>query len=234
MARKRRKGRKPYIRKTLLKYEETSTGYRKYKIKNSQIREAELERLIKRANDRLYKLEKAGLTEKSQEYRMVEHYALGDPSGKGSIYNVREEKGTIRFKTTTKNMTASEKAYFINTLRNFLNAETSTITGTRKSFKKAYESFMKNNGSKIDMSPEQYEKVWQTYRDMVEKDKLSNEGYNAFMELITTTDLYTMDRWQIEEALSYIDKSEKVSTSGIVSDVIDNMKMEEDVEITKV
>lgn len=224
--------RKPYIRKTLLKYSISKKGNKIYRIPASKIREAELKRLVKRANDRLYKLEKSGLTNKSQEYRLVEHYAVGEPSGKGSIYNVNQEKGRIRFKTSTRGMSAEEKRYYIQTIRNFLNAQTSTITGTRKSFNKAYQTFMQNEAfSKTNITPEQYEMIWEVYRDAVEKDKLSNEGYNAFMELIKKTDLYQLQRWQVEAAMEYIKKSNAVSSSGIATDVIDNVKMEKNFNI---
>lgn len=221
-------------KKSLLKSRTTKTGYTKYGIKPSEVRDAELKYLAKKANDRLYKMEKAGVTDKSREYRMVEHYAIGDPSGKGSIYNVDVNKGRIRFTSTSKGMSGEERAYLINTIRNFLKAETSTVSGTKRAFKRAYTTFMKNNGSKINMTQEQYENVWSTYRDMVEKDKLSNEGYNAFMELVTKTDLYTMKQWQIREAISYIDKSDALTTSGKVADVIENMGMENNIKIEKV
>ena len=55
---KRRKGRKPYIRKTLLKQKTTKKGNVIYTIQPSKVREAEFKKLVKRANDRLYKLDK--------------------------------------------------------------------------------------------------------------------------------------------------------------------------------
>lgn len=215
------------LRSNLLNYNVTDAGYKQYDITASKVTEAEYKRLVKRANDRLYKLEKAGLSEKSREYREVEHYAISDPNGKGSIYNVNMDRGTIRFSSSLKGLSGKEKAYAINTVRNFMNAETSTIGGTKRAFKKSYETFMKNYGSKTDMTPEQYEKIWSVYRDMVEKDKLSNQGYNAFMELVTQTNLYELDEDQIEAALSYINNSEATSTAGITSDVLDMVEMEE-------
>lgn len=219
MAKRRKK--KPYIRKTLLNYTTTDTGYRQYKIQPSRVRDEEIKRLVKRANDRLYKLEKAGLQDVSREYREVEHYALTDPAGKGDIYHINPARATIRFTSDTRGMTGAEKAYLINTVRNFLNAKTSTISGTRAAVKSAYETFMsKPERGKIDMTQDQYLRAWKAYRDVVQKDKLDHKGYNVFMELIENTNLYQMTSDQMDEVLSYINKSESRSTAGIAADVI--------------
>ena len=189
--------------------------------------------MVRKANDRLRALEKAGLFEESREYRLVSLNVYSDPGGKGSIYNVNPEKDTIRFSTKlpTGQGFNKERAYMINTLRNFLNAQTSTVTGTRKAINKAYNSFMKNNNVKADMSQEDYTQLWKVYHDMGLRDKLDNQGYNAFMTLITQTDLYKMNKSNIEAAMSYLENSDKISESGIVNDVIENMKLEEDIEL---
>lgn len=214
------------LRDNLLNYNITASGYRQYDIVASKVTEAEFKRLVKRANDRLYKLEKANLTDKSREYREVEHYAIGDPQGKGSIYNVNANRGTIRFTSSLKGLTRTQKSYLINTVRNFMNAQTSTISGTKKAFKQSYQTFMQNYGSKLGMTPEQYETIWSVYRDMVEKDKLGNKGYNAFMELVKSTNLYELKPSQIRETLQYIDNSDSQSVAGIVADVLDSVQME--------
>ena len=233
-AKKRRKNlQSSYVRKTLLKTEVTEKGNTVYSIPASKVRDKEFKKMVRKANNRLRALEKAGLYEESREYRLVSHYAYSDPGGKGSIYNVNPEKDTIRFSTKlpTGQGFNKERAYIINTLRNFLNAQTSTVTGTRKAINKAYNSFMKNNNVKADMSQEDYTQLWKVYHDMGLRDKLDNQGYNAFMTLITQTDLYKMNKSDIEAAMSYLENSDKISESGIVNDVIENMKLEEDIEL---
>lgn len=233
-AKKRRKNlQSSYVRKTLLKTEVTEKGNTVYSIPASKVRDKEFKKMVRKANDRLRALEKAGLFEESREYRLVSHYAYSDPGGKGSIYNVNPEKDTIRFSTKlpTGQGFNKERAYMINTLRNFLNAQTSTVTGTRKAINKAYNSFIKNNNVKADMSQEDYTQLWKIYHDMGLRDKLDNQGYNAFMTLITQTDLYKMNKSDIEAAMSYLENSDKISESGIVNDVIENMKLEEDIEL---
>ena len=233
-AKKKKKQEASYIRKTLLKRQESEKGNIVYNIPASKVREKEFQRMVRKANDRLRRLEKAGLYEESREYRLVSHYAYSDPGGKGSIYNVNPEKDTIRFTTKLPGkglQYEKERAYLINTIRNFLNAATSTVSGTKKVIKKAYESFMENNSIKGDMTQEEYSKLWKVYHDMGLRDKLDNQGYNAFMTLVSQTDLYKMDQSEIETALRYIENSEKSTTTGIVSDVIDNMKMESNIDL---
>ena len=232
-AKKKKKQEASYIRKTLLKRQESEKGI-VYNIPASKVREKEFQRMVRKANDRLRRLEKAGLYDESREYRLVSHYAYSDPGGKGSIYNVNPEKDTIRFTTKLPGkglQYEKERAYLINTIRNFLNAATSTVSGTKKVIKKAYESFMENNSIKGDMTQEEYSKLWKVYHDMGLRDKLDNQGYNAFMTLVSQTDLYKMDQSEIETALRYIENSEKSTTTGIVSDVIDNMKMESNIDL---
>lgn len=233
-AKKKKKQESSYIRKTLLQRQESEKGNIVYNIPASKVREKEFQRMVRKANDRLRRLEKAGLYEESREYRLVSHYAYSDPGGKGSIYNVNPEKDTIRFTTKLPGkglQYEKERAYLINTIRNFLNAATSTVSGTKKVIKKAYESFMENNSIKGDMTQEEYSKLWKVYHDMGLRDKLDNQGYNAFMTLVSQTDLYKMDQSEIETALRYIENSEKSTTTGIVSDVIDNMKMESNIDL---
>lgn len=231
---KRKKVVNKYIRKTLLNRKETERGNIIYKIPASKVRDEEFKKMVRKANDRLRALEKAGLFEESREYRLVSHYAYSDPSGKGSIYNVNPEKDTIRFssKLPEKGLQYErEREYMINTLRNFLNAETSTVSGTKAVINRAYESFMAEHGKRSDMSQDEYMKMWRIYHDMGLRDKLDNQGYNAFMTLMTQTDLYSLNEDEIKTALEYIEKSDKVTTSGMISDVITNMEMEENITL---
>lgn len=222
-----------YVRKTLLKTEVTEKGNTIYSIPASKVREKEYKRMVRKANDRLRSLEKVGLYEESREYRLVSHYAYSDPGGKGSIYNVNPEKDTIRFssKLPTGQGYTKEREYAINTLRNFLNAQTSTVSGTKKAINKAYESFMENNGARSDMSQDEYIQMWKIYHDMGLRDKLDNQGYNAFMTLMTQTDLYRLNKSDIESAMSYLEKSEKISDTGKIWDVMENLEMENNIKL---
>lgn len=199
-------------------------NYFKYDKKASQVTSEEIKKMAKLANDRLYKLEKSGKSEFSREYQLVEHYAVGDPNGKGSIYNVSDDYSRIRFKSTDKGMTGKERSEYVNTLRNFLRAETSTMKGTEAAINKAYNTYMKRHGANVrEMSQEQYARLWKTYREWNLPDKLSHEGYNAFLELAENSNIYQLTDNQLDAAMAYLRNSEQTSTVGILGDVVWNL-----------
>lgn len=189
--------------------------------------------MVRKANDRLRRLERAGLYEESREYRLVSHYAYSDPGGKGSIYNVNPEKDTIRFKSTlpTGQGYTREREYMINTLRNFLKASTSTVSGTRKAINKAFQSFKDNQDIKGEMTQEQYIQLWRTYHDMGLRDKLDNQGYNAFMTLVQSTDIYNLTPDEMKIALDYLKKSEAISEEGKIDDVLTKLDAETNIKL---
>ncbi len=232
-AKKRKKKESSYIRKSLLKTKTTEKGNVIYRISASEVREKELKRMVRKANDRLRRLEKAGLYEESREYRLVSHYAYSDPGGKGSIYNVNPEKDTIRFKSTlpTGQGYTREREYMINTLRNFLKASTSTVSGTRKAINKAFQSFKDNQDIKGEMTQEQYMQLWRTYHDMGLRDKLDNQGYNAFMTLVQSTDIYDLTQDEMKVALDYLAKSEAISEEGKIDDVLTKLDAETNIKL---
>lgn len=189
--------------------------------------------MVRKANDRLRRLERAGLYEESREYRLVSHYAYSDPGGKGSIYNVNPEKDTIRFKSTlpTGQGYTREREYMINTLRNFLKASTSTVSGTRKAINKAFKSFMDNQDIQGEMTQDQYMQLWRTYHDMGLRDKLDNQGYNAFMTLVKSTDIYNLTPDEMKVALDYLSKSEAISEAGKIDDVLTHINEETNIKL---
>ena len=105
------------------------------------------------------------------------------------------------------------------------------MTGTRRAMKKAYETFKLNNEVKADMSQEEYNNLWRIYHDMKLRDRLDNEGYNAFMTLMKNSDLYKMDNEKIRSALSYLENSKKISEAGKLDEVLENVKTEDNFTI---
>lgn len=207
-------------------YSDTS-NYFKYDVKASKVSDEEIKKLAKLANDRLYKLEKSGQDEYSKEYQLVKHYADGDPNGKGSIYNTSSDADRIRFKSSARGMTTEERSYLVNTLRNFVRAETSTITGTRNAAKRALATYKENNpNAPQDMTYSQYQKLWKTYREVVIPDKEAHEAYNAFITMMETTDLYQLSQDQIEQAMKYIKTSEESSVVGMLADIKEKTSIE--------
>ena len=207
-------------------YSDTS-NYFKYDVKASKVSDEEIKKLAKLANDRLYRLEKTGQDEYSKEYQLVKHYADGDPDGKGRIYNTSSDGDRIRFKSSARGMTTEERSYLVKTLCNFVRAETSTITGTRNVAKRALAIYKENNpNAPQDMTYNQYQKLWKTYREVVIPDKEAHEAYNAFITMMETTDLYQLSQDQIEQAMKYIKTSEESSVVGMLADIKEKTSIE--------
>ena len=193
-----------------------------YDIAPSKVYDDEAKTMAQLANSRLRTLENSGQSEYSREYQLVEHYAVGDPNGKGSIYNVDQDTGRIRFTTSTRNMTPEERSYYINTLRNFLNAKTSTVKGTRAAAKQAYDTYMSNHKG-VTISLDGYQMLWKVFRENVTADRASHEGYNAFMYLLENNRLYDLDEDQAAKAMEYINTSTASTTIGIAFEVEEQM-----------
>lgn len=198
-------------KKQLFKYKEGSQGYKIFKVKAKDVKEKEVKWLVKTLNKRLYNLEKYGLQSSSQEYRNIEHYAISEPSGKGKMYNVNYETGTIRITSDlSRFQTREELTYFINTLRNIYSAKTSTTKGTRASMKKAYNTFLQTTGrTKAEVPFNKYVEIWRTYREVVSEEKKSKAGSDIVVELITNTNFYDLSMEEIAETMEYINNFEE-------------------------
>lgn len=161
-------------------------GERIYTLKPSQFTDQDIKDLAKGVNDRLYKLEKAGLQEYSQEYKQIEKYAV---QGYLNMYNVNLDKGTIRVTADMSRIDERDKAKYIRTLQNIMAAKTSTISGTRKAMKKAYKSFMKRpdiKKSAPNLTEKQYKDIWKAYRDKVKPNKKERLGSDVVLDFISS------------------------------------------------
>lgn len=188
--------------------------------KSGRPQESKYERsLVKTANERLRKIEKVyGLTEDSNEYRIVSKYAIEYPKTKGKIYRLLDEDGnrtndprkavSIRFinKTEYEKLSVKEQRYFNEVLDKFLNASTTTKAGIESKYEKGYTTFMQNYGDKYkDMSINQYKDFFKIYRDMVNKDKKSHFDYNTLVQTLEYIDISTaMTDNQITQVMKYI------------------------------
>ena len=198
-------------KKQLFKFTEGSQGYKKFKVKAKDVKEKEVKWLVKTLNKRLYNLEKYGLQSSSQEYRNIEHYAISEPSGKGKMYNVNYETGTIRITSDLSRFkTREELTYFINTLRNIYSAKTSTTKGTKSSMNKAYKKFLETTGrTNAEVPFNKYGEIWRTYREVVSEEKKSKAGSDIVVELITNTNFYDLSMEEITETMEYINNFEE-------------------------
>ena len=194
---------KPRLMKTLLNVKKTGTQGKQYRVQPSKVRDDEIKKMVKMVNDSLYRLEKSNMEGASAIYRTIESYALSDPNGKGKIYNVNDEKGTIRItKDLSRFGSGEEKSKFVNVLRNILTSKTRTVTGTRESLKKGYETAKEKYNFSGDAK--KYGDLWKAYTDNVSKETRSHLGSNLVLQLMENTDIYSMSEEQMNQAMSFV------------------------------
>lgn len=212
------------LRKRTLKFRIGSEGKKVYKITASQVDDEMYKLLVKAANERLRQIEKKGLTRDSREYILVKKYAEEYPEGKGAIYNVNEKTGAIRFSRNLADFMTREKPfksqaqrreYMINTLRNFLNAESSTVKGIRSIQQRGFESFKYEivKGKKVakekykDLTFEQYTNFWKIYRENVSDSKEDHYGYDSLKILIDNSNVMQMSEEKLLAAMDMIESN---------------------------
>lgn len=177
--------------------------------------EAEIRHMIKKINDSMYRLEKAGLQTESAEYRKMLKYATSNPNGTGSMYNLNMEKGTLRVsKDLSKYKSKKERAKFVEVLENILKAETRTVSGTRKAVDRGYQTVKRRYNYKG--SKKQYLNVWHTVRDIISKNKMDKIGSDTVMRMIETTNIYQLSQAELEEALRVLSRA-RTGNSGFNS-----------------
>lgn len=109
----------------------------------------------KQANQRLRQLEKSKVTAGSDKYRHVKRAAFKDKSG---MYG-KTKKGEIKFNLNTRGLKLSEMRKRAANIQKFIQpqinkktgepmADTSTVAGVKKKYKKAEETLRKTTGAK--------------------------------------------------------------------------------------
>lgn len=236
-----------------LRYKIGQQGYKIYEVKASKLGKAAFKTLIKQANERLRQIENRNLTSFSKEYQLVKYYSTEQPAGKGAIYNRDKQTGKIRFssdlnkfiKTQIENRSfespeekrkfiAQQKAYFINTLRNFLTAESSTVSGIKAIRKRAFETFKKNWAKKMPggskLTQDQYNNFWKMYRENLSDTKKDSYGYDAMITLMNNSNIMTLPPEQIQEVMQFAESSRNSDLDGsdfveLTVDMFPNLKI---------
>ena len=118
-----------------------------------------LKNYTKTANQRLYNIRRQGLDKASNAYRYVETLAYDD---KG-VYETYS--GNLKFNLELKNMTLKEKKEQLKVVDKFLQSKTSTVGGTNRKYKKAFESFNeeRRKQEKKTFTFDEYVDLWDDY-----------------------------------------------------------------------
>lgn len=209
-----------------------------YKVTASELDDEIFKLMIKAANERLRQIENKGLTQYSREYQLVKKYAEEYPDGKGAIYNVNQKTGAIRFSRDINKFITNEdvfnsqwerRAYMIDTLRNFLTAESSTIKGIRSIQQRAFENFKYETVSKDGrlvrqakekykyLTLEQYNRFWKIYRENVADSKDDHYGYDSLKILIDRSNVMEMSEEKLIAAMEVIESTRKTKDDDWVA-----------------
>lgn len=111
----------------------------------------------KTVNTRLTELEKKGYSESSVAFRYITEK---DPH-RGE-YVTKSKSGYTKISLKTKGLTRNQLLAKATTIQGFLNSKTSTITGTKKAYNKAMETFNERKNTNLSQKE---------YKDLVTHDK---------------------------------------------------------------
>lgn len=202
--------------KSLYSFKYNDKGQKVFDKKPSSFTKEELQKMVKTINDRLYKLEKAGLEEDSKLYRNLKKYSETQ-SGENGIFNVKDDKVRISSNLNRFGETNAEKYQNIKFIQGYLSSETSTVGGTNRAFKKAFKSFKENPKflkyeNTKNMTLKDYKNLWKIYRNNVSEDAKDKLGSDVVVNAVKS-DLYELSDDKILKALKYANDVEVLGNS---------------------
>ena len=110
----------------------------------------DVEKLVKKANQRLRELEKQGLANSSEAYQYIMNKANKNLAGKTKVKMFSTTaKGQIKFRTDLATLKKANKNVYkalVKTVEGFIEAKTSTRIGISEKNKQTYESFKNTTG----------------------------------------------------------------------------------------
>lgn len=167
-----------------------------------------LKKLATKINQRLAKLENAGLQLDSNEYRNIMYYAI-DKSDK--MYNVDTTKGSIRVTTDLSRFnTLKELQHYQDTLKSIEESKTSTIRGTKAAIRKGQETLkeklkIRPGSMKFkDIDYDKYREFWRIYRNNVtDKNKQKMNSDTIFNIMVNEKGFYDLSEEDLETIAKY-------------------------------
>lgn len=210
--------------KELLKYTVNEVGKKIFDRKPSSFSEAEIKKLVKVMNDRLYKLEKTGQDDFSVLYNNIEKYSKNQIDNKGIFNITKGGKPRITSDLSRFGSTMKERYENISRLLGYLTSKTSTATGTKEVMKKRYETFKKNPDIKgHDFTLEQYKELWAAYRKYVKEDMKEKYGSDVVLSAIKEG-FYDMNPSQMMKAMKYVNRLKSVEKDSGLKELYKNWK----------
>lgn len=172
----------------------------------------ELARLTKRANSRLRQLEKSSLTSASNAYRYIEKLENLDDEAV-----TLDKKGRIKFKTSYKYKKYEKQnvEHRLKVVQEFLQAKTSTVTGTKNKYEKAYKTA--TGASKIDKNFD----TWSyAFSEGLFKKMSENFDSNTVIDiLVEKLNIGQLTKEKIDELMNFINEQEENNLEYSIMDV---------------
>lgn len=210
--------------KELLKYTVNEVGKKIFDRKPSSFSEAEIKKLVKVMNDRLYKLEKTGQDDFSVLYNNIEKYSKNQIDNKGIFNITKGGKPRITSDLSRFGSTMKERYENISRLLGYLTSKTSTATGTKEVMKRRYETFKNNPDIKgHDITLEQYKEIWTAYRKYVKEDMKEKYGSDVVLSAIKEG-FYDMNSSQLMKAMKYVNRLKSVEKDAGLKELYNNWK----------
>lgn len=148
----------------------------------------------KTVNTRLTELEKKGYAESSVAFRYITEK---DPH-RGD-YVTKSKSGYTKISLKTKGLTRNQLLGKASTIQGFLNAKTSTITGTKKVYNKAMKTFNERNKTKLSQ---------EEYKDLVTHDKWKDASKKFGSDQI----LAIVKKYSFDKAMEILDNLDDFRT----------------------
>ena len=143
----------------------------------------ELEKLAKRANQRLREIENQGLADSSVAYKAVERRVYDKELGYVQTTYRSKKTGEIEhniaFSRRFKGMSKKEMTELKHELVRFLEASTSTVSGYKGALERSYEGYMKGTGH-ANLSFEEYKAFWKS-------ESVKTYGYTSIQRVMKST-----------------------------------------------
>ena len=135
----------------------------------------------KTVNTRLTGLERKGYAESSVAFRYITEK---DPH-RGEFVT-RSKSGYTKISLKTKGLSRNQLLAKATTIQGFLNSKTSTITGTKKAYNKALNTFNEQNNTKLSQAE---------YKDLVTHDKWKDASKKfGSDQILAITRKYSVDK----------------------------------------
>lgn len=194
----------------------------------------ELEKLAKRANQRLRQLEKSGVAKISSAYRELKVRAYDERGGltvtKTYVKDGKVKGGNIAFRRDFSKMSAAERADMTAALEEFFGLKTTTVTRTREAYESSYRTYMERaTGKKEALEGRTYKPLTRSQYDALWTASSTKAfGYEKVLNIARRTghmdDFKALDEALADSIVEQADMKEELSEDELVQRVFEYME----------